>query len=64
MSRAKEILAKHHTAGQVRRAAQKACAGMARDHRKNKDTYFFTDNSRIVVIGNTVRLEYAMGFWA
>jgi hypothetical protein len=41
----------------VRRAAQVACAGMTRDHRKNLDVYQFTDGSKIVVNGHSVSVS-------
>lgn len=56
MTRAKEITRVNHTATRVRRAAQKACAGMTRDHRKNLDVFMFTDGSAIVVTGQLVRI--------
>lgn len=59
MTRAQQLLAWYHTAGQVRKQAQKLCAGMTRDHRKNKDVYMFTDGSRIVVCRNAVSLEFS-----
>ena len=59
MTRAEEIVFwAHGLAGGVRKAAQKACAGMSRDHVKNKDVYMFTDNSRIVVCKNKVTVEF------
>lgn len=45
-------------AGKVRKLAQKACAGMHRDHNRNKDVYMFTDSSRIVVSKNKVAVEF------
>lgn len=59
MTPAQQILAHCHTAGRVRRQAQKLCAGMTRDHCKNKDVYMFTDGSRIVVSGNKTSLEFS-----
>lgn len=56
MSRAKEITSVNHTATRVRRAAQKACAGMTRDHVKNNDVYQFTDGSSIFVTGQRVHI--------
>lgn len=56
MTRAKEITSVNHTATRVRKAAQKACAGMTRDHRQNHDVYKFTDGSAIVVAGMQVRV--------
>lgn len=59
MSRASQIVRTAHTAGQVRRAAQAACAGMTREHRANRDTYYFTDGSKITVDDRTLRIEKA-----
>lgn len=60
MTRGEEIVFwAHGLAGRVRRQAQKSCAGMTRDHRKNKDVYMFTDGSRIVVSKNTVSIEFS-----
>jgi hypothetical protein len=61
VTRAEQLLKSNHlaTAGQVRKLAQKLCAGMTRDHRKNKDVYMFTDGSRIVVCKNAVSLEFS-----
>lgn len=59
MTRAEQIVAEAHgLAGSVRKLAQKACAGMSRDHSKNKDIYMFTDTSRIVVSKNAVSIEF------
>lgn len=58
MTRAEELLVRNQLAGYVRKAAQKACAGMSRDHVRNKDIYMFTDGSRIVVYKNKVMLEF------
>lgn len=49
MNRAKEITRVNHTATQVRRAAQVACAGMERNHRSNCDVFRFSDGSSIAV---------------
>lgn len=58
-TRAEEIVFwSHGLAGGVRTAAQKSCAGMSRDHLKNKDIYMFTDGSRIVVSKNKVIVEF------
>lgn len=57
MTRAKEIIDTNQKASAVRRAAQKACAGMRRNHRANRDVYLFTDGSRIVVAGCCVYLQ-------
>lgn len=54
MSRAAEITRINHTATQVRRAAQKACASMSRSHVDNCDLYTFTDGSSIAVTGNNI----------
>lgn len=56
MTRADKILHTSHTRGQVRRAAQKACASMTRDHRADRDEYRFTDGSSIIVTRNTTML--------
>ena len=56
MTRADQILHTSHTRGQVRRAAQKACASMTRDHRADRDEYRFTDGSSIIVTRNTTML--------
>lgn len=58
MTSAEELLVGNQLAGHVRKAAQKACAGMSRDHVRNKDIYMFTDGSRIVVCKNKVMLEF------
>jgi hypothetical protein len=58
MTRAEELLVGNQLAGRVRKAAQKVCAGMSRDHVRNKDVYMFTDGSRIVVCKNKVMLEF------
>lgn len=55
-SRAAQVLRTAHTAGQVRRAAQAACAGMTREHRINRDTFTFTDGSSITVTGKTIKV--------
>lgn len=60
MTRAEQIVKEGFgLAGKVRTLAQKACAGMSRDHLRNKDVYMFTDNSRIVVSKNNVSVEYS-----
>lgn len=58
MTRAEELLVGNQLAGHARKAAQKACAGMSRNHRANKDIYMFTDGSRIVICKNKVMLEF------
>jgi len=58
MTRAEKLLAGNQLAGHARKAAQKACAGMLRDHIRNKDVYMFTDGSRIIVCKNKVMLEF------
>lgn len=57
MTRAGQITRTAHTAGQVRREAQRWCASMTRHHRTNNDTYRFTDGSSITVTGNAVRIQ-------
>lgn len=59
MTRAEELLVGNQLAGHVRSKAQKACAGMSRNHVTNKDIYMFTDGSRIIVCKNKVMLEFA-----
>lgn len=59
MNRAMEITRINHTATQVRRAAQVACAGMERNHRLNSDVYRFTDGSSIAVSGLKVSIQEA-----
>lgn len=56
MSRAAQVKRTAHTAGQVRRAAQAACAGMTREHRIDRDTFTFTDGSSITVTGKTIKV--------
>lgn len=46
---AEQILSVHTGARQVRRAAQARCVSMTRDHRKDKDRYWFADRSGITV---------------
>lgn len=58
MTRAEDILLGLATAGQIRKQAQASCAGMSRDHVRNKDIYMFTDGSRIVVCKNKIMLEF------
>lgn len=60
MTRAEQVVYSNTHAGvaHTRKAAQKACAGMSRDHVRNKDIYMFTDGSRIVVCKNKVMLEF------
>lgn len=56
--RATDVLADTNgLAGHVRKAAQKWCAGMTRDHRKNKDVYSFTDGSSLTVVGHKVYID-------
>jgi hypothetical protein len=57
MSMANKINREHHTAGQVRRAAQAQCSHMTRDHRADKDRYYFSDRSILTVVRNTIRVE-------
>lgn len=58
MSRASEVVFwAHGLAGAVRRQAQKACAGMTRNHKADRDVYMFTDGSRIVVARHKVYVE-------
>ena len=57
MARANQILLTAHTKGQVRRAAQKVCAGMSRDHRADHDEYRFTDGSSITVTAAKISIQ-------
>lgn len=56
MTIATTILRTNHTAGQVRRVAQKQCCRMRRDHKKNRDQFWFGDRSFIVVAGHSIYL--------
>lgn len=56
MSIATNILRVNHTARQVRKAAQAQCCSMHRNHRKNRDQFWFGDRSYIVVVGHSVYL--------
>lgn len=56
MTIAARILRENHTAGQVRRVAQAQCSSMTRNHRKDKDRFWFGDNSCITVVHNSVYL--------
>ena len=49
MTRASQVAATNHTAGQLRRAAQQWCASMTRDHRNDIERYRFTDGSAILI---------------
>lgn len=57
MNRAAQVVRYCHTAGQVRRAAQVACAAMDRSHAANRDTYIFTDGSTITVTQNMIKVN-------
>jgi hypothetical protein len=57
MTIAADITAVNHTANRVRRAAQKQCSGMTRDHRADRDCYRFGDGSTITVTRQIVRIE-------
>jgi hypothetical protein len=57
MSMAAQINREHTTPKRVRRAAQAQCSHMTRDHRADKDRYYFADHSIITVVRNTVRIE-------
>lgn len=58
MSRAKEVIqGTNGCAGAVRKAAQKACASMTRQHKLNRDEYKFADGSAVVVCGHKVYLN-------
>ena len=55
MTRAQQIATEAHTAGQIRREAQRWCAGSITG--RNREEYRFTDGSRIVIIGNRVATQ-------
>ena len=59
MSIAKLITTTNHTATQVRKAAQAQCRSMTRNHRNDKDRYWFGDGSGITVVKHSVYLEGA-----
>lgn len=57
MTIATTIMRTNHTATQVRKAAQAQCRSMTRDHRKDRDRFWFGDNSCIVVVRHSVYLS-------
>lgn len=57
---AEYLFAKHLNTNELRKQAQKRCASMSREHLKNKDTYKFTDGSRLIIINTRAYLEYGV----
>ena len=57
MTIAAQILRTHQRATQVRRAAQIQCRSMTRNHRNDKDRYWFGDGSGLTVARNTVYIN-------
>lgn len=57
MSTAAKINREHTTPAHIRRAAQAQCSHMTRDHRADKDRYYFSDRSILTVVRSTVRVE-------
>lgn len=57
MSTAARIHREHCTPAKVRRAAQAQCSHMTRDHRADKDRYYFSDRSILTVVRQTIRIE-------
>lgn len=57
MSTAAKIIREHVTPVRVRRAAQAQCSHMTRDHRADKDRYYFSDRSILTVVRTNIRIE-------
>lgn len=55
-SHAHRIYRSAHTAGQIRRKAQRACAGSISNPRKRREVYSFSDGSRLVITGHQIKI--------
>ena len=58
LSDAQRVYQSAHTAGQVRRSAQRVCAASTSNPLKRREVYYFADGSRIVITGNRVRIDH------